>query len=279
MVIQYLERCLLEWVLLKTNDLILESMQKGQIKLEINGEIIDTKYQQEIFDFLVSVDTTTNFYVKPHGRQFFVRWEIDLLTTIDLRLPRNIFIISGKRKDELEREMVRLLQRLPRGRANVIEPSKEALSQRHDQIFVLELGLYEGDKHIAANLYYQKAPELMPVFDSRYPLESISNLLLNMVESDVKIVTRVSQYGRLIEIPDHVVNDLMGFLGNGNESFVGWQQEAPRNLKASVFIHNQYFDYNHLLVVSTNADDLFSGDSGLNGVLYSYISKHNLKAE
>ena len=279
LVIKYLERCFLKWLNLNSNARILEDMHSELISMHVSGEIVDVGSREQIIANFDKIQTAKDLRIDIKNNLISVIWTFDLFNNIEITFPSDIFTISGKRKDEFENELYRNLKQLPVGEINKITPPTVGLTPIDQNLFLLHTSVYEDNDEITSNIYFIRNPDLTPVFSPIYPLESISNLMLNTIRSDAEISINLNIYGQLTKPINVNINDLMSFIGHGNEVFFGWEDKDQKNLKASIFIHNSFYNYTHLLLIQLNAEKFFSQKTGLTGVLYSYVPKHNLRKE
>jgi len=273
---QYISRSLLKWALREYNPRLFEKVPFGQSLLKING--IDAAISADQLPIGSRLrNTDLNFQITKTGSQFVASCLPDRLTEIVLEFPSDYFEISGKRKDELENELARLLATHKISENKKIHSEALQPEDLKSGLFRLAGAVYDGNEEISSDIYLTKNGSYSIVYSRKYPHESISNLLLGYAYADVRADIDFIFYDGKGILTDASLPVLLNFLGADHSAYIGWQERDQTEITASVFFVNQYYDYNHLLIVCAAVDSFFSSNQKIKATLYTYISKSGLK--
>ena len=135
-------------------------------------------------------------------------------------------------------------------------------------IYIVE-GAYYQVKSMRNDFYLvRKSNKNEILFDMRYPLESVTNLLLNYVENNKRdLEFRHHQYGNKIvsgKIPMQVVYDLFG---PHMEMYCMVTKIDKDNIEATLVFRNAKLEFIHMFVFKTPLADIFQADGTLHADL------------
>lgn len=144
--------------------------------------------------------------------------------------------------------------------------------------------LIKGDsfqiKSLRSDFYVcKKKNEWAVVNDSRYPYETMTNLLLNRIENNGHLLQLIHhQYGGKmpkIQIPMQKLYDV---LARHMQLYASVTKIDKEEIHAILIFHQKRFDYIHMLDIRIPSALLFDKTSTLTGDLYTNIPQHNIKS-
>ena len=149
-----------------------------------------------------------------------------------------------------------------------------------------EEGVYlvKGDsfqvKSICSDYYVcKKDDQWVPLYDFRYPMETVVNLLLNRIENNRhQLSVRHHQYGGgkpVINIPMQYLYDL---LARNMNLYCSVTYIGADDIKAVLVLHQKRQDFIHMLDLKIPTKDLFDEEGVVTGELYTNIPQDNLKS-
>ena len=155
-------------------------------------------------------------------------------------------------------------------------------SQLHE---TAEKGIYivRGDsfqiKSLRSDFYvYKKNNDWAPVNDSRYPMETMVNLLLNRISENKHLLDiRHHQYGGKkphINIP---MQDLFDLFARNMRLYCSVTFISKEEIRAILVLHQQKMNFIHMLELKTDTRKLTEATSTIFGDLYTNIPQSNVK--
>ncbi len=273
-VFEYIERELLTYLLLQTNDEIRERMNRNNVELQLNGNLLNTK--DLIASYLV-FDEHTQFKLNNDSKYFIAIWRLNKANLITMKFPNDYTVIAGKQKDEIENEILRDLKHIDC--EIVINKPKRNIDGNINcnNIYISHGNIYNESPNISSDSYFYTCDSATPVFDTLNYKESLNNLLLNLVPTHTSFQIRHKLYGNIEDNYKININEFFDYFSKNHQFFVGWSSDDKENLNASVFIYNVPLGYVHLLVVEPSMANLTTINGTIDGTLYTFIRKNNLK--
>ena len=146
-------------------------------------------------------------------------------------------------------------------------------------IFVVE-GEYYQVKSMKNDFYLQKRSGKYEIlFDVRYPLESMTNLMLNYVENNIRTLEfNHHQYGNKIEsgkIPMQVVYDIFG---PHMETYCMVTKIDKDIIEATLIFRNVKLNFVHMFIFKSPLHDIFQNDGTLHAELYTNIPQSDIRS-
>lgn len=149
-----------------------------------------------------------------------------------------------------------------------------------------EQGIYivRGDsfqvKSIRSDFYVcKKNGQWVPLNDSRFPLETMVNLLMNRIENNRhQLQVRHHQYGNkkpTITIPMQKMHDL---LARNMQLYCSVTYIGTDEIRAVLVFHQKRQNFIHMLELKIPTIDLFDEESTMTGDLYTNIPQDNVKS-
>ncbi len=190
--------------------------------------------------------------------------------------------VSGQATDKAEADQL-LFQELS---------TKLEVENWHPELIVIvdrlaetaEQGIYilRGDSFQVASLrsdiyLRQTEGQWTPLFDSRYPMESLVNLLQNRVRDNRHQLTlHHHQYGGVVSTIVMPMQTLFDVLGRHTDSYCSVTAVAPDEMQAVLVFHQRRLNYIHMLKVRMPTAQLFEPEGMVTAELYTNIPQGNV---
>jgi hypothetical protein len=275
-VYDYLERVFLVSALLKEKYLLAEEVRNKRIEVLYNGNALKQQNGLSVLP-LVSLNKETPIQIRFDSDYFRIKWALGSTNVLEINIPNNYSLITEKTKDELESDLFRKLKFSSKVKIDRERPLKSQLKLSAANIYLFAGEIYSTTPELSSSKYFVVADSIYPVFSSKYYKESIRNLFLNTISTPLILNITHKMYGGIDEKVSLNINSFLSYFSSGHKVFFGWQNDDRENLKASVFITNTVFNYNHLLVISTNTKSVFRKGGEIEGLFFAYVPKENLK--
>ena len=206
----------------------------------------------------------------------------DKTRKIEINFPATFSLLSGTDKKEAD---ILFEQEITKYSAKKIPQALLLLNRKDlelaDNGFFVKKGKSMFIKSMMSNLYfrYKQGDGYSLVFDSRYPLESLSNLFMHPDINAKKLTINVEHktYGNESKTNNLNLYDFLLFLDKDFETYIGIEQYTSEQLKFTILFRNLYYNCHHLLYVETTPNTIFESKGTLKGTLYTYIPNHNIK--
>lgn len=136
------------------------------------------------------------------------------------------------------------------------------------------------DKDMYGTKYYRKkGKKLMPLYDGKFPLESVFTLMNGAYDNtDVTAIITVNMYGykkKKFEIPLKYLTDFFEY--NGCELYTGINKADNGMIEGAMVACNRFMNYNHIIVFELNTNIFLNKNNNrINIMLYGYIPTHNV---
>ncbi len=274
-VFDYIERAFLVSILMQEKYLLNQAVIENNIEVLFNGSSLPRQNTMS-FNPKISIDQNTSLNIKHDSKFFAFYWLLDKPNTLTVRIPNNYSIITEKTKDELEKDLLRKLKFSKGVQISNARPSRNQLKLKTQDIYLYQGEIYSTTPELSSSKYYYVNDSIYPVFSSKYYKESTRNLFLNLLPTSVKLNITQKLYGGIDEKFRLNLNTFFGNFSADYNIYFGWQNEDKDNMKASVFISSKVYNYNHLLVVTTNAKTIFKNNGEVDGLLFAYIPRESV---
>lgn len=147
-----------------------------------------------------------------------------------------------------------------------------------------EQGVYvlRGDSFqvssLRSDVYLRQAGgEWTPIFDGRYPVESLVNLLMNRVVDNRHLLTlRHHQYGGTVPTIIMPMQTLFDVLGRTTDSYCSVNAVTRDEMRAVLVFHQRRLNYIHMLELRVAMDQLTQPDGMLTADLYTNIPQNGV---
>jgi hypothetical protein len=275
-VFDYIERSFLVSVLLKEKYLLDNEATENKIVVLYNGGPIKRQNAMSVLPkVLIDINTPLNIKVNPDF--FQLQWNLEDSNTLEIKIPNDYLLITGKTKNELENDLLREMRISENSSIERSRPEMNQLKLSSPGIYLYKGEIYSTTPELSSSKYYFAGDSIYPVFSNRYYKESIRNLFLNLIPTSQVLKVTQKLYGGLDEKLNLNINHFMSNFSKGYKVYFGWQNTEKESLKASIFISSLVYNFNHLLVVTPNSKSVFKKNGEIEGYFFSYIPKDNSK--
>ena len=275
-VFDYFEREFLVSALLNLKYPLIQITSNKKIEILFNGSSIKEKKSLSILPKLL-INKDTPFKISYDSNYFVIKWNIESSNVFEVRIPNNYTLITEKTKDELELELLRKLQTPQEGNFSIKRPEKSQLKLCEPNIYFYKGDIYSNNEGLSSTKYFEIKDSINPVFNTIYYKESISNLFLNEIPSQIILGITQKLYGGSEEKFRINLNSFFRNFGSDYKIYFGWQSDDKENIKASIIISNTVFNYTHLLEISTDYKTIFKENGEVNAMFFAYTPKENHK--
>lgn len=271
----FVERAFLVSFLRQEKYLLSQVVTENQVEVLYNGTSLS---KQNVLSSLpkISIDQNTPLNIKYDSKFFSFYWILDPLNTLSVRIPNNYSLLTEKTKDELEKDLLREMKFSKNVEISRARPSRKELKLKTQDIYLFQGEIYSTTPELSSSKYFYVNDSIYPVFSNTYYKESIRNLFLNLVPTSLKLTITQKLYGGMDEIYTLNLNTFYGNFSAAYNIYFGWQHDDKENIKASVFISSKVYNYNHLLVVTTNASTIFKNNGAVEGLFFAYIPRETI---
>lgn len=271
-VLDFTERSILISVLSKEKYFLENQLLKENIQLIYNGTKIGQQNKlpsQTAFNVL----NNSQLNIKYNSDAFLIGWQTEQNSTLWIEIPNNYSFITDQTKDELEKNLLRQIKHFKRVKIDKNTPQKSQLKKVTDNIYCLPGQIYSTTPELSSEKYFYVTDKITPVFDKLYYSESVRNLFQNLIISDIKLKLFHKMYGGVDEIFDVKVNHFSANFTDDFDIYFGWQNDVKENLKASIFYIHKIYNYNHLLIITSDHKSIFKKEATIDGIFIAYIPR------
>lgn len=275
----FLERFLLQLVLIKDNVDVVRKLNEFNVSLYINGKLFSDENNNSISDYIESIDMPVNFSLKCEEKTANAVWLYDS-NTFNICFPLYRELIDGSDKKESD-EM--LYNDLHNARSVSIKPlddkvSLEELERYKDGIYIRKGSIFLIPD-LTSNVYYvRKGDSFEPLYSSEYPELSMNNLFLTYIHGEDKTLSLTHRsYGYFTpEITMPLLN-FLDFFKDDFETLCHTRYNDKGNLETIIVLNHKKLNYIHLLRVVSDKKNLFSSNPIFKADFYSNIPQHYIK--
>lgn len=274
-VVDFVERSFLVSILRQEKYILYQAVTENKMEVLYNGSPLA---KQNVMSLLpkISIDQKTRLNIKHDSKFFSFYWTLDYPNTLSIRIPNNYSLITEKTKDELEKDLLREMKFSKKVEISQARPSRNELKLKTQDIYLFQGEIYSITPELSSSKYFYVNDSIVPVFSNRYYKESTRNLFLNLVPTSLELHITQKLYGGIDEIFRLNLNTFFANFSSTYNFYFGWQNDDKENMKASIFISSKVYNYNHLLVVTTNAKTIFKNNGKIEGLFFAYIPKETI---
>lgn len=232
-------------------------------------------------DMLSLADTTSCSLTNLEDKLYKVVWTRSGKTAVEVTFPVSYDMLAGSSRKEMEQNFVRDLRRFV-GKSVVDTAFIDSTGLR-----LMDNGLYvrQGGSYILQvitdNAYFQKKDSLFRyVVDSKYPAESLANMVLaddpSVSECDINV--RFVLYGGTI---DSLLLPMKTFVrycrSKGCHAYFGIESVNNSEIKASLFFYDKSSGYDHVVYLEAPLSGFATRDYTIEGTMYLYAPTNNVE--
>ncbi|MFR9591083.1 MAG: hypothetical protein SNG27_01650 [Rikenellaceae bacterium] len=278
----FVERFFLDLILAQRDLDIKNVLDHSRSKLYFNGAEYQKGPYWNLSNGLSILNRTILFDMRRDSLEYSLEWGDGNNSTLALKFPANIQILTGKDKSELENGIEAQFVKC----SEINNPKFE--SEEEEKYSKLKSGLFARNgvsfllDSISSTTYYtrKRSNSYEVVYTPDMIAPSLSNLLLMRSEFGDETIIQVEQrmYGNSIKSFEITTNTLRRFCeANELKTYVGVEKVNGDKIEATVLLHNAELNYLHMLHVITDISSLFSSDRKfMSARLFSYIPFDNV---
>ena len=280
-VCNFIERFMLELLLQKSPKGITNTLKYNKIDIRKNGIEYGKGYFTSIGSELSSLPNNINFRLAKDAVYSAAWGEWDNLNSFIITFPVSRELIFGTDKKESDQNIGDLLE----GNLDDCHFIKKDYSITAEELTRMEgTDLYVKKSNIFlkntinSDVYYKRSGSKYQLFfDADFPEYALSNIFITRQFGDnltLKITHRM--YGGFTPEFSISLNKFFCIFDKGFDAYCIVPFPQQDRIKISVVLHNQDFDYIHLLRINASSEDIFSKNGVLEADLYTNIPKDNL---
>jgi len=271
-VLDFVERYLLELILIKDKSRIAGKLREDKVTLEYG----DFPALKKITESLLLEITQSD------SRKYRISWtdKTDNRIIYALSFPMYYELMLGMNKIEIENNLAEEIK------AQVYNIKVTEPVRKENLIPVPQTKYYikQGEKYILetlnSNLYYIKSQDgtFSLLFDEKFPVESLSNLMISDdVENNYSLNITQNKYGQNVANFTVPLKQWIRYCLNvGCTAYFGLESQDENQIKASVVMENKKLAYNHVLYIIFDKTQLSKANGIINAKLHAYIPTHNV---
>lgn len=188
-------------------------------------------------------------------------------------------LISGMDKKELDENIFRELSK-------DIKTNPPREQKNFDNFFNSEGDLLVGEgerfliKDFSSSRYYIREKDgVKLVYDKKYVIESLSNLLLtgSSANNPAFIDLKIKSYGNDDKLKSMTIDKLLSHFDDQFKLYFGIEDTIKVHLRGTLLLYNPSLNYLHLIDIKTDTGSMFRNPVRVTGTFYPYIPTHNIK--
>lgn len=276
-VCNYIERLLLRMRILSTNDAQVY-LTRNKVTVKLNGVNYGNGTFKSVTNLIEGIAEPTTFLLSRSGSYYIASFEFGT-NFLEINIPATRELIFGTDKKEsdaqIEKKLRSSLDNTPTAQAEVT--AEQLLATDDDSIFRLP-GSMLLTEQLRNDQYYTKTDgKLKPVYDKQHANESITNLLLGIVDNDITLHIKHRAYGRYT--PDIVVplNSINKAVGDGFKVYATTYTLRSGKMQALAIFHNEEYGYLHMLTITCEPEEWFKDSPELAADLFTNVPQHNIQ--
>ncbi|MCH5229603.1 MAG: hypothetical protein J1F12_06370 [Muribaculaceae bacterium] len=206
-----------------------------------------------------------------------IDWTTDNGKPILISAPVSYEILRGATRAEIETDFLSQLKKSNFHRNVDIEIDRNSLQPYGETEYIVPGGYYINDK-ITRNLYLNSDGESF-IWDSRYPLESLSNLFIGGAgnsDAEVDLTVMKHEYGEKEQIQTGIENLLAVAEVDGCIPYWGLESYENGKLTGTVFLYNPGQGYDHILKIECLPEEIIAGNGKMKAKAYLYVPSNNV---
>lgn len=193
---------------------------------------------------------------------------------------RTVAGASGVSRTELENGFISALKHGDNTLAlEQPEITDSLLEPYGDSLYILPGATYQN-KDISSSVYFYSDSLLTPVWDVRYPAESIANLFLFTTPGNagtkVNMTVLKHEYGDQEKVSTDVAQLMDVAAKSGFRPFWGTESVGKDKLEGSLFLYSQSRSYVHILKVTCNPSDVIAGTGAVTVRASLFVPTNNI---
>ena len=225
---------------------------------------------------LINEKTSLGFYEKDN--HYVVSFFNDQFPLIDIKFPASCQLMLGMNLRQLEQQFLKEIKNDTLSCVLPHKVDKKMLKHIKGNFYVSKGSHYFLEEINDYMFFEEKKGDLIPVFSSLHPDESVRNLFCSdQLQKDKKICLTIRKYGLSKEILTIPLSSFINYLEqNGCKIYVGIEKLSTKSISAIVFGVNNVLKYNHVMNVEIPYTFLNKKSFILQGDINLFIPTHNI---
>lgn len=276
-VCNFIERLLLRLRILPLNESQVY-LTRNKISIKLNGVSYGSGTFRSAANVIESITEPTTFALNRSGSNYIAIFEFGT-NSLEINIPATRELIFGTDKKESDAQIEKRL-RNSADNASTINANVsmgQLLATDNDGIYRLPGSIFISEQLRNDQYYTNVGGKLQPVCSEQYPNESITNLLLGIVDNNLTLRVKHRAYGRYT--PDIIVplNSIGAAVGDGFKVYATTYTLRSGKTQAVAIFHNEEFGYIHMLTITSNPDEWFKDNPELTADLFTNVPQHNIQ--
>lgn len=278
----FIERFLLELVLLKSDSKVMQTLKHYNISMQWNGFDFGSNNFHSITDFLERMGQPCEFGLVSTSSQFVAKWNFEVNQSFKISFPASRELIFGSDKKESDEEINMSLRTYTPGNdiaAHTMPTTARLLLTGNPYIYRNPGNSFSINQLRSDTYYSKKGDTYIAISDAAYPQETIINMLLGKVGTQGHLLHITHKiYGNFTPIFNIPVSDFINYFQSNFISYAAVEITDIKKIRATLVLHNPTYNYIHMLIIDTTTDDLFKDSATLEAHLYTNIPQHYIKS-
>lgn len=239
------------------------------------NDLITRIIKGKVSDFKSITPQTSCSVTTSNAKNMIVEWSADG-RKICVTVPISYETANGGNRTATENSLIARIKKSDGSRKS-FQIEKNDLESYSEELFVLPGAAYQN-KNVTRNVYLDSG--LTPVWDTKYPGESMANLFIMPSENYDDVLMDVTvlkhEYGSKESFEISVSKLLSEIEKDGCVSY--WGVEGLKNgiLEGALFLFNPTQGYDHVLKIECNPDEVISGTGKIKARASLYIPTNNV---
>lgn len=276
-VCNFIERLLLRMRIISTNDAQVY-LTRNKVTVKFNGISYGNSYFKSVADIIESIAEPTTFRLTRVDNNYIASFEFGT-NFLEINIPAKRELIFGTDKKESDAQIEKKLREsgdnVSAVHSDVI--MGQLLATDDEDIMRLPGSIFVSEQLRNDQYYTLVNGELKPVFSAKYPNQSITNLLLGIIDNDITLRIKHRAYGRYT--PDIVVplNSINRAIGDGFKVYTTTYTLRSGKMQALAIFYNEEYGYLHMLTITADAEDWFEDKPEIDADLFTNVPQHNIQ--
>lgn len=228
---------------------------------------------------LNTAQDTLSLIISNQNMRYTVCIKNEDIVLIEMSFPMSCELISGLNKLEMEELFINQLKNISVDKIEKDDTKRSDLEKTAIPQYFIKKGSSYHIPSLRSDLYYRNTDDKLELVASAdHFAESVANIMMSEhTIGEYLLDLDVRKYGFKKEtINTTIKNWIAYYKAHGCDSYFGIEEISGDELRATVFITNQDFKYNHILNITVSAQILEEKKGTIKGSVNVYIPTHNI---
>jgi hypothetical protein len=259
---------------------ILNRLETDLFKLSIAKDVEDVSVKLisgDIKNFKNITPETSHSIKNSNFRYLYVEWDSEF-GKVKVSMPLSYQTIKGGSRADIENSFISNIQNYKKRR---LEPNFniELAEPYGDDKYIIPGYSYQN-KDITRNIYLTSDSVVSPIWDSKFPLESIANLFIcpNAIYRDIELNVTVlkHEYGKQDKFTIPLDRFLAYCEDEGCVTFWGVEKFHDDKIEGALFLYNQEQGYDHVLKIDCFPHEVIEGNGSISARASLFVPSNNV---